>query len=516
MSQASKIFKPGENCWKIAQAQRAAVLIDAEAYYDALASALSEARRSIFIVGWDIDSRIRLRRGEEHKGFPALGTLLNQLVKEHSDLHAYVLNWDFAMLYALDRELLPVFKFGWNTHRRLQFKLDARHPVGGSHHQKIVVIDDSLAFCGGIDLTHQRWDTPAHRAGDPRRRDNGDVYAPFHDVQMMVSGGAAAALGQLVRQRWERAGGDPPVEPSTNRAAKLWPPQVKPDFEQVNVAVSRTQPGGGNETPVKEVHRLWLDSIAAAQKHILIENQYFTAQGIGAALERRLREESGPEVVVILSRDHSGWLEEATMGVLGVRLIRRLRAADKFDRLRVVCPDSEELGDTFLKVHSKLMIIDDWLLRVGSANLNNRSMGLDSECDLTIEAEDSAARSAISEVRARLLGEHLGLESGEVQAFLDGRASLTQLIDTHKRGKRRLAPLSDEIDPLMEEWVPEGAVVDPERPVTFETLAEMIQVEERSGWHKRKTLFLKGWYLGAVLTGGAVALGTLIWWLSRK
>ncbi|MDY6901599.1 MAG: AAA family ATPase, partial [Cyanobacteriota bacterium] len=46
------------------------------------------------------------------------------------------------------------------TKRRQRFVMDDEHPIGASQHQKIVVIDDTVAFSGGIDLTEKRWDTP--------------------------------------------------------------------------------------------------------------------------------------------------------------------------------------------------------------------------------------------------------------------------------------------------------------------------------------------------------------------
>ncbi len=47
-------------------------------------------------------------------------------------------------------------------------------------------------------------------------------------------------------------------------------------------------------------------------------------------------------------------------------------------------------------VHSKVMIVDDGFLRVGSANLNNRSMGADTECDLAFEASCDEHREFIA------------------------------------------------------------------------------------------------------------------------
>ena len=57
-----------------------------------------------------------------------------------------------------------------------------------------------------------------------------------------------------------------------------------------------------------------------------------------------------------------------------------------------------------MNVHAKLCIVDDELVRIGSANLCNRSMGLDAECDVTVEAGGNrAAQNAIADLRNRLL-----------------------------------------------------------------------------------------------------------------
>ena len=177
------------------------MLVDADAYFRAVRAAIRNARHSIFILSWDIDSRTRLVPEGANDGFPEpLGDFLHEVVKSRHGLRAYVLNWDFAMLYALEREWLPLYKLDWRTHRRLAFRMDGKHPLGGSHHQKIVVVDDSVAFVGGLDLTRARWDTPAHAAVEPLRCDSdGKPHAPFHDVQAMVDGPAARALGELAR-----------------------------------------------------------------------------------------------------------------------------------------------------------------------------------------------------------------------------------------------------------------------------------------------------------------------------
>src|SRR5689334_963991 len=185
------IFETGRNAWCVARADHAAVLIDAARYFAALREALKQAQCCVFIIGWDLDSRTQLV-GDDFvpDGWPVtLRAFLTRLVHEQPQLTVYLLAWDYAVLYALEREPFPSFKLGWNTPARVRFRLDNALPVGASHHQKIVVIDDSVAFSGGLDLTIRRWDTSAHEIDEPRRVDPAGVaYRPFHDVQMMVDG----------------------------------------------------------------------------------------------------------------------------------------------------------------------------------------------------------------------------------------------------------------------------------------------------------------------------------------
>src|SRR5688572_28937833 len=165
------LLQAGRNCWRIERAQRLAFLVDASAYFAALRSSLRQARRSVFILGWDFDSRIRLVPDGAGDGYPEeLGEFLKEVVRRNRELRMYVLSWDFAMVFALSREWVPLYKLGWKTHAspRLRYRLDDRHPPSGSHHQKVVVIDDALAFVGGLDLTHGRWDTPEQRRDEPR------------------------------------------------------------------------------------------------------------------------------------------------------------------------------------------------------------------------------------------------------------------------------------------------------------------------------------------------------------
>jgi phosphatidylserine/phosphatidylglycerophosphate/cardiolipin synthase-like enzyme/uncharacterized membrane protein YdjX (TVP38/TMEM64 family) len=472
------LFQPSRNCFRVASAHRAAVIVDGEDYFRALYEALSRARRFIFIVGWDLHSEVRLIRDGGQLDYPTgLGALLEALVDERPRLEVYLLSWDFAMIYAMEREFFPRYKLKWRTSRRVHFSLDGHHPVGGSQHQKMVVIDDALAFAGGFDLSQWRWDTSRHQVEDDRRSDpGGKPYPPFHDVQMAVDGPAAAALGELVRERWIRCEGTPPDIDGGIGDGDPWPPSITPDFREVPVAIARTLPAYQSQSRVDEVRQLYQDSIAAARRFIYIENQYLSAHCIGEALASRLQEDDGPEVVIVMPEKTGGWLEQHTMDVLRGRLVARLKKADAHDRLRIYYPRLAKDPHTALMVHAKVMVIDDDFLRVGSSNLSNRSMGLDSECDLAIAAEpgDTASPEAIAGVRLRLLAEHLGCTVDDVVQAHQNHDGLIAAVEALRGGERTLAPLDVEIPPEVDDWVPDAKMLDPEKPVSPEKLFDLF------------------------------------------
>lgn len=471
----SPIIRPGANCWRVESARRAAVLVDGLAYFGAFADAAAQARHSILIVGWDFNSSVRLHPEDQNAGAEdQIGAFLNRLVTRRRALRVHVLDWDFSLIYALQREMLPRFRMARRTHRRFRFRLDNCHPVGGAQHQKIVVIDDCVAFVGGFDFAACRWDTPAHDPDDARRIDPwGKPYAPYHDAALAVDGDAAAALGDLVRERWQCATGK--SLPRAPRGLDAWPVTLSPDLRDVEVAITRTAPAYNGRPEAREVEALYVDAIAAARRSLYFENQYLTSSVIGDALAARLQEPDGPEIVILQPCQCEGWLEETTMGVLRARLMRRLQTADRYGRLRAYHPAVAGLDGRRLTVHAKVLVVDDRLLRVGSANLNNRSMGLDSECDLAIEAGDQAdVRAHIAAVRDRLLGEHLGESPERVADVMRSTGSLIRTIDTLSGPARGLRPLETTVPAWLEQLVPDAAVVDPERPIDLQSFLAQL------------------------------------------
>jgi len=455
-------------------------------------------------VGWDIHSRIELdREGDAGDAPTQLGALLDHCTARNPDLQVYVLNWDFAMIYAFERELFTQYRIDWGSNERVHCCVDGNHPTGASQHQKFVVIDDALAFTGGFDLAQWRWDSRDHRPGDPRRRDpRGRAYAPFHDIQIAVSGAAAQALGDLARERWRGADGCETRAPEPLRGEELWPDGVPVDLEDVDVALALTRPAWGGARELRQVEQLFLDSIERARDFIYIENQYFTAHRISRALEESLEEPRGPQIVMILPAESGGWLERHTMDVLRSRLLRRLRSADLHDRLRVYYPRLED-GSSVL-VHAKTMIIDDTFLRIGSANLSNRSMGLDTECDTALDLTDRTEhRPAIRRFRQGLLAEHLGVGKENVEAAEAEDNNLIGTIEALREGKRTLVPLAGDIPDHLDRAVPDSAVIDPEQPIEPQALLDYVVRHAPDGPTSSNALRL-GLAIAAIVTLAAL------------
>lgn len=473
MEEESPSVPASPSVWRFARASRAHVVVDAAAFFLLMQQAMLSARQRIMLIGWDFDTRVRLGPGRrwwnapDRSKWPArLGAFVIWLCKRNPDLEVRVLKWNVGALKFLLRGSMIVDLLRWWLHRAIDFRFDSAHPIGCSHHQKIVVIDGAFAVCGGIDLTGDRWDTPEHLEADPRRHHphGSGLYGPWHDLSMMVEGDAAAALAELGRERWIQAGGAA-LLPCAWQEQSAWPQTLNAEFRDVEIGIARTRPEWGGLEQIHEIEALYLDHIARARRFIYAESQYFSSRAIAEAIARRVAEPDPPEIVLINPLAAEGWLEQAAMDGARVRLCHAIAERDHARRFRIFVP--RNAAGTPIYVHSKMMIVDDEVVRVGSSNMNNRSLGLDSECDLFIDAArpgNAHAAPAIAHLRYRLLAEHLGLEPAEVAARLKADGSMIRLIETAPRGGKRLdafvlRPLSD-----TEKAVADNALLDPERP----------------------------------------------------
>lgn len=481
--------------WRYARASRAHVVIDAAAYFVLMQQAMLDARQRIHMIGWDFDTRVRLGPGRKFYNLPdpdvqpaRLGAFVVWLVRRTKGLQVRVLKWNFGALKFIFRGSMVLDLIRWWLNPSIVFKFDAAHPLGCSHHQKIIVIDDKFAVSGGIDMTSDRWDTPEHLDEDPRRRRpyGTRLYGPWHDLSLLVEGEAAAALAELGRERWVQAGAAPML-PCAPQSESAWPPMLRAEFRDVEIGIARTRSAWGGLAEVREIEALFIEHIRRAKRFIYAESQYFASRTVAEAIAERVAEPDPPEIVLINPASAEGWLEQTAMDGARVRLAHAIAERDHLQRFRIFIPCNA--AGTPIYVHSKTMIIDDEVLRIGSANLNNRSMGLDSECDLFIDAArpgNDHAAATISRLRARLLAEHLGLDPDTVATALDRNSSMIDLIECAPKDRKRLDPFV--LRPLTdtEKAVADNALLDPERPEDlFEPFSSKRGLFRRGGLLRR-------------------------------
>lgn len=489
------LLRPDDTCWRIAQADDFSIIIDADDYFRAARTAMMQAKRSIFLVGWDFDASIVLGHPEVHdEAPPHVGDFLLWLAQQNRELEIRLLLWNPGFISAWSKVSNVHYLLRWKMHRQISVLLDGNHPVGSSHHQKILVIDDSVAFCGGIDVTLDRWDTRKHTDNDPLRcRPNGAPYSPWHDASSVCTGAAAQTLGDLCRNRWELAGGI--VVPREKGHTDIILPEAAFSFGAVELAVCRTSPTHQNRVAILEIEKLHVELIGAARQFIYAESQYFASRKIAQAIAKRLAEESGPEIVLITPLKADNWLGSLAMDTARARLRESLRKHDKFDRLRIYHPVTA--GGEPIYVHSKLMIVDDRFLRVGSSNFNNRSMRFDNECDVAFDAsQDPSGKLAakLTHLRDNLIAEHLGTSPGAVTGAINKRGSLIAAIEDIRQARTRevqssatLIPYEVPEVPDLAKWLADNEILDPEGP---EGVFEPI---EKRGLFRRNLRMPRKW-----------------------
>ena len=459
-----------DRLWRTEQADRFSVIVDAERYFEVARVALLQARSRIMLVGWDFDARIRLSGDERGEGEPAtIGEFLYWLIERTPTLELYLLRWDVGAFKALFRGSTVFTVLKWMRHPRIHTKLDGHHPTGGSHHQKVVSIDDCFALCGGIDMTGSRWDTREHRDDEPSRlTPTGKPYKPWHDATTAIAGPAAGALAEMCRDRWHRATGER-LAPVT-ATGRCWPDNLDQDLEAVAVGIARTFPDLPDQDAVHEIERLFMHQIAGARHSVYIESQYFASRKVAEAIAARLQEADGPEFVIINPTTADGWLQAIAMDTARARLMKALMQVDRHRRLAMYHPFTA--GGEPIYVHAKIMVVDGTSIRVGSANLNNRSMRLDSECDVLVAGtEGDAIGAAAVALRDGLIAEHLGLGVEEVGAAVATNGMIAA-IDALRGNGRSLRPYELPDPGSATKWLADNELLDPEGPdEMFEPLA---------------------------------------------
>jgi phospholipase D1/2 len=494
---ASRILRR-DNTWAKVPVDDSGLLVDARDYYYAFFRAARAARRYILMAGWQFDSGVKLVRGADVARAGAtrqdvrLLRFLDGLCERRPDLHVYLLAWDFHMVFALEREWMQKLWFDTTTNERLHFHFDDTNLPGGCHHQKFVVIDGRLSFLGGMDICEARWDDRRHLGHHPQRLSRGRPQKPYHDVQAYFSGATMAdTLARMFRERWRRAGGDELVLPAPvgRVAAARYSPRGALRFPpRTTVSLSRTEPSPNGTGALREIKAQYAAAMARARQLIYIETQYFSSRAVYRALSERLRDRRLPalEVVLLLNPKAEAVKEEIAVGLRQTEIVAHLRqlARETGHQLGVYYTvpaggqrrRSGRERSTYL--HSKLMVVDDRFLTIGSANLTNRSMGIDSELNASWESPraEGPVGAAIRRVRVSLLAEHLGVSRPGTLARLARPAGLVGFLDgLVQAGEGRLrahpGPTRQEAR-VLEVIDPQALPFDPESTDEEETLEQ--------------------------------------------
>ena len=365
------------------------VLIDGEEAFARMVEDIRHAKSRVHLTGWHFTPDFKLTRD----GSPVvLRDLLGELSRR---IPVRVLVWAGAPLPLLRpwRGDVRKVKQSLDMGDRIQCALDPRERPMHCHHEKTIVVDDRIAYVGGIDLTSfngDRWDTPHHPA-------RGSVG--WHDVATRIAGPAVVDVAANFALRWQAITGEV-VEPAI----------PAPAAGNVELQVVRTMPDGMYSLRPRGDFRIlesYLRALKSAQRLIYLENQFLWSPEILEVLREKLRDPPSPDFRLLLllpAKPNSGG--DDTRGQLGT-LLQADAEHKRILACTLVSRGSER--DWPVYIHAKVGIVDDRWMTIGSANLNEHSLFNDTE--MNVVTHDSAL---IAATRRRLWAEHLQRPVGEV------------------------------------------------------------------------------------------------------
>ncbi|MBC7692532.1 MAG: hypothetical protein H7222_12275 [Methylotenera sp.] len=390
---------------------------EAASYYQQISELLEDAQHYAVFVGWQVDSRLPLprpQRGTRDEAVRSLTRSLEtlkekviRLCESKPDFQIYFLIWDHAYFYVLEREQMQG-RIWDDIHPRVHFLFDNRYPYGGSHHEKIAIIDGTTAYCGGIDLCDERWDTPQHRFVDRRRSLDWkrEHHGPYHDLAVRVTGPICAAIHEHIARRWRLLSSIPfpelPLEARTETKARH---QV-----YLSRTIAHVDGGERGEGITREIEFLFRDLISQAEERIILEGQYYWSEKLNDLLIAKIHQMKGRNFEVYLILAETRDLKSLTrqMAYHEMKLLKKLEAAGRTAGVKVVIGAPYVLSGTSapprsIYVHSKILIVDQKYFSIGSANLASRAFRLDTELNLTLEARTPVEEKYIRETAERVL-----------------------------------------------------------------------------------------------------------------
>jgi phosphatidylserine/phosphatidylglycerophosphate/cardiolipin synthase-like enzyme len=365
------------------------VLIDGATALPAMAEELARAQSHVHLMGWYLSPQLQLTRGDD----PVV--VRNVLAELAERIPVRVLLWGGApvRLFRPSRTDVRLMRDQLCGHTKVSCEIDSCVGPLHCHHEKVLLIDDRVAFVGGIDLTLNAgdpYDTSEHVA-------RGSVG--WHDAAVRLRGPAVADVAEHFRLRWEAAKEEP--------LPRADPPAEAGDVE---VQVVRTVRDGIFEKLPRGDYSLleaYASALRSAEKLVYLENQFLWSPEIVGILADKLRDPPSDDFRVLLLLP-----AEANDGTdVSCGQVAALIEADDGNARFLACTlyaRAANLHDP-VYVHAKIGIVDDRWLTVGSANLNSHSLFNDTEVNV-VTLDPRVAR----DTRLRLWSEHLELPREEV------------------------------------------------------------------------------------------------------
>ena len=415
------------------------VLVDGAEVLPRIASELRRARSHVHVAGWHVSPHVRLEDGGRRT---ELKPLLAQLAER---IAVRVLVWAGSPLplFRPDRKDIAGVRHALEFGTRIRVAADARERPMHCHHEKLVVIDDRIAFVGGVDLTTlagDRFDSSAH----PARGKLG-----WHDAAVVLRGPIVQDVAEHFRLRWREVAGEtlsPPKRPRRAGATEVQFVRTVP--ENVYDAL----PDGDFR-----ILEAYTRALRSAQRLVYLENQFFWSSEIAEILQRKLERPPSDDfrVLMVLPSDPNNGGDD-TRGQLA-DLLECDGGAGRV--LACALQALGEQGPHAVYVHAKVAIVDDRWLTIGSANLNEHSLFNDTEVNV-VTCDSELARAT----RMQLWSEHLERPSNEIdgdptrviddvwkpiafeqlarwRAGLEPTHRLIQLPNLSRRTRRLLGPL---------------------------------------------------------------------------
>ena len=365
------------------------MLIDGAEALPRIAAELEGATSHVHLTGWHFTPGFALTRNDD----PTI--LRNLLGALSTRIDVRVLAWAGAPLplFRPSRMAVRRMRDRLCEGTRIECALDSKERPLHCHHEKTIVIDDRVAFVGGIDLTAEsgdRFDSTEHVA----RADVG-----WHDLSVRLEGPVVADVAEHFRMRWDEVTGKTlpptsPIEPTGDTQAQI----VRTVPEHVYSSVPHGDFG---------ILESYVGALRSAGKLVYLENQFLWSPEIVEVLRDKLLRPPSDDfrlVLVLPAKANTG--TDDTRGALA-----ELVEADAGEGRLLASTLYARHGELYdpVYVHAKVGIVDDAWLTVGSANLNDHSLFNDTEMNVVMR--DPAL---VRETRLRLWAEHLERPVDEV------------------------------------------------------------------------------------------------------